>query len=343
MLVIITVAFFMMRAAPGNPYSVDRKLPPQVEANMRASLGLDKPLHEQYFEYLGNVVTGDLGPSMRNKDKTVAELIGEGLPVSLTIGALAMVLAIFFGVGLGVIAAVRQNKAADYSTMGLAMIGISIPTFVTGPLLSLIFGVWLGWFVAAGLDLGRMNFYNLTLPVLTLALPQIAIISRLMRASMIETLRSNSIRTARAKGLSERRILLRHAAPAGEPRDRSPGDADHKADDGGDGADHQRDAETGHDARDHVAAVDVGAEDVQVFEGRREREAVVVLRLVFVRPDEGAEDCDEDQEGKHDKAGHGRLVGKQAPAGIVPQRAALDRCAIEQGGVFGRGGQHGHS
>ncbi|HEY7797291.1 MAG TPA: oligopeptide ABC transporter permease OppB [Hyphomonadaceae bacterium] len=214
MLAIITVAFFMMRAAPGNPYSVDRKLPPEVEANMRASLGLDKPLHEQYFEYLGNVVTGDLGPSMKNKDKTVSELIGEGLPVSLTIGALSMSLAIFFGVGLGVMAAVRQNSAADYSTMGLAMVGISIPTFVTGPLLSLIFGVWLGWFAAAGLDLGRMNFYNLTLPVLTLALPQIAIISRLMRASMIETLRSNSIRTARAKGLSERRILLRHAAPA---------------------------------------------------------------------------------------------------------------------------------
>jgi oligopeptide transport system permease protein len=214
MLAIITIAFFMVRAAPGNPWSADRKLPPQIEANLKASMGLDKPLHEQYFEYLGKVVTGDLGPSLRNKDKTVAELIGEGLPVSATIGAFAISIAIFFGVGLGVIAAVRQNSAADYGVMGLAMIGISIPTFVIGPLLSLVLGLWLGWFEVAGLNLGRMNFYNLTLPVITLALPQIAIISRLMRASMIEVLRSNSIRTARAKGLSEHRILLRHAAPA---------------------------------------------------------------------------------------------------------------------------------
>lgn len=214
MLAIITVAFFLMRAAPGNPYSVDRKLPPEVEANMRASLGLDKPVHEQYLEYLGNVVTGDLGPSMKNKDKTVTELLAEGLPVSLTIGAFAISIALVVGIGLGVAAAVRQNSAADYSAMGLAMVGISIPTFVTGPLLSLIFGLWLSWFAVAGLDLGRMSFYNLTLPIITLALPQIAIISRLMRASMIEVLRSNYIRTARAKGLSERRILMRHAVPA---------------------------------------------------------------------------------------------------------------------------------
>ncbi len=214
MLAIITIAFFMMRAAPGNPYSTDRLLTPEVEANLKASLGLDKPLHEQYVQYLGRVVTGDLGPSMKNKDKTVSELIGEGLPVSLTIGGLAMGLSIFLGVGLGVIAAVRQNSPADYSAMGLAMIGISIPTFVTGPLLSLVFGVWLGWFAVGGLELGRMTFHTLFLPVLTLALPQIAIISRLMRASMIETLRSNYIRTARAKGLSERVILMRHAAPA---------------------------------------------------------------------------------------------------------------------------------
>jgi oligopeptide transport system permease protein len=213
MLAIITIAFFMMRAAPGNPYSTDRKLTPEVEANLKASLGLDRPLHEQYLQYLSRVATGDLGPSMKNKDKSVSELIGEGLPVSFTIGALSMSLAIFLGVGFGVIAAVRQNSPADYSAMGLAMVGISIPTFVTGPLLSLILGVWLGWFAAGGLDLGRMTFNNLFLPVITLALPQIAIISRLMRASMIETLRSNHIRTARSKGLSDAAILLRHAAP----------------------------------------------------------------------------------------------------------------------------------
>ena len=214
MLAIITVAFFMMRAAPGSPYSTERKLPPAVEANLKAHMGLDKPLHEQYLEYVGKVVQGDLGPSMQIYDKSVSQLLGEGLPVSLTIGALAITLGLFFGVMLGVIAAMRQNSLADYSAMSIAMIGISIPTFVTGPLLSLVFGVWLHWFAAGGLDLGRMNFNNIFLPVLTLALPQIAIISRLMRASMIETLRSNSIRTARAKGLSEFRIMMRHALPA---------------------------------------------------------------------------------------------------------------------------------
>ena len=214
MLAVITMAFFMMRAAPGNPYSTDRKLPPEVEANMKASLGLDKPLVQQYAEYVGKVARGDFGPSMRNKDKTVIQLIGEGLPVSLTIGAASMGIALFIGSLLGVLAAIRQNSFADYSVMGLAMFGISIPTFVTGPILSLVFGVYLTLFAVGGLDMGRMNFNNMFLPIVTLALPQIAIISRLMRASMIEVLRSNYIRTARAKGLSERSVLLRHAAPA---------------------------------------------------------------------------------------------------------------------------------
>jgi oligopeptide transport system permease protein len=214
MLVIITVVFFMMRAAPGNPYSAERMLTPAVEANIKASLGLDKELHEQYFEYLGKVVQGDLGPSMVYHDKSVSELLGEGLPYSLAIGGLSITIAIFFGTLLGIMAAVRQNTFADYSVMSIAMIGISIPTFVTGPLLSLVFGVYLKWFAAGGLDLGKMNFHNMFLPVLTLALPQVAIISRLMRASMIEVMRSNYIRTARAKGLGEARILLRHATPA---------------------------------------------------------------------------------------------------------------------------------
>lgn len=214
MLVIITVVFFMMRAAPGNPYSAERMLTPAVEANIKASLGLDKELHEQYFEYLGKVVQGDLGPSMVYHDKDVSELLGEGLPYSLAIGGLSITIAIFFGTLLGIMAAVRQNTFADYSVMSIAMVGISIPTFVTGPLLSLVFGVYLNWFAAGGLDLGRMNFHNMFLPVVTLALPQVAIISRLMRASMIEVMRSNYIRTARAKGLGEARILLRHATPA---------------------------------------------------------------------------------------------------------------------------------
>ncbi|MFC7290944.1 ABC transporter permease [Hirschia litorea] len=214
MLLIITVAFFLMRAAPGNPYSTDRKLAPEVEANMKAALGLDKPLIEQYGNYLGNVVQGDLGPSMRNSDKSVSEIIGDGIGVSLTLGACSMVLAIFIGTALGIGAAIRKNTMTDYSIMAFAMLGISVPTFVIGPILSLAFGVWWGLFSAGGLDLGRMNFSNMFLPVVTLALPQIAIISRLMRASMIEVLQLSYLRTARAKGLSDLTILLRHAAPA---------------------------------------------------------------------------------------------------------------------------------
>lgn len=214
MLAIITVVFFMMRAAPGNPYSAERMLTPAVEANIKASLGLDKPVHEQYLEYLGKVVQGDLGPSMVYHDKSVSQLLGEGLPYSLTIGGLSIAIAMFLGTLLGIIAAVRQNTFADYSVMSIAMIGISIPTFVTGPMLSLVFGVYLKWFAAGGLDLGRMTFHNMFLPIFTLALPQVAIISRLMRASMIEVMRSNYIRTARAKGVGETRILMRHATPA---------------------------------------------------------------------------------------------------------------------------------
>ena len=214
LLAVITMAFFMMRAAPGNPYSTDRKLSPEIETAMKASLGLDKPLVVQYASYIGSVAQGDLGPSMRIKDKTVSEIIMEGLPVSMTIGFASMALAMVVGSMLGALAAIRQNTLADYSVMGLAMFGISTPTFVIGPILSLVFGVWLMWFASGGLDLGRMNVGNMTLPILTLALPQIAIISRLMRASMIEVLRSNFIRTARAKGLGEREILVRHAAPA---------------------------------------------------------------------------------------------------------------------------------
>jgi oligopeptide transport system permease protein len=214
LLIIVTVAFFLMRAAPGGPFDSDRKLSPEVERNIMAKFGMDKPLHEQYVNYIGGIVTGDLGPSMRNKDKDVGELIVEGLPVSLTIGGLAMAVGLFFGTLFGILAALRQNTAADYSVMTFAMAGISIPTFVTGPILALVFAVWLGWFSPSGLEMGRMTFYTLFLPVVTLALPQIAIISRLMRASMIEVLRSNYIRTARSKGLDESDIIMRHALPA---------------------------------------------------------------------------------------------------------------------------------
>ena len=211
--VIITIAFFMMRAAPGSPFDTDRQLPAAIEQNIRAAYGMDKPLIAQYGDYLSKVVRGDLGPSLKYRDKTVTEIIAEGFPVSMTIGVASLCLAMVFGVGLGVAAALRQNRPADFGAMAVAMIGISIPTFVTGPLLALIFGVWLRVLPSGGLQ-GGMSFQNLLLPIITLALPQIAIISRLTRASMIEVIRSNYIRTARAKGLSEWRVITRHAMRA---------------------------------------------------------------------------------------------------------------------------------
>ncbi len=216
MLAIITVAFFMMRAAPGGPFDSDRKLPPATEQAIAAKFGLDKPLHQQYLDYVGGVLQGDFGPSFKTLGKSVNELIADGLPISLTIGALTMLISVFVGATLGVYAGLRQNTAADYSVMGFAMFGISVPTFVTGPVLILLFALGTGWFAVGGLgtwpNIG-MNLHNMTLPILTLCLPQIAIISRLMRASIIETMRSNHIRTARAKGLSERDVILRHALP----------------------------------------------------------------------------------------------------------------------------------
>lgn len=214
-LVIITVAFFMMRLAPGGPFDSERRLPPDVQERLLANFGLDKPLHEQYFDYMGGLVQGDLGPSMTYRDKTVADLIVEGFPVSATIGLASVLLAVFVGTLLGGLAALRQNKASDYGVMTIAMVGISIPPFVTGPILALIFGLYLGWLPMGGLALGGdMTVRHLTLPVITLALPQIAVIARLMRASMIEVLRSNYVRTARAKGLSETVVLRRHVLRA---------------------------------------------------------------------------------------------------------------------------------
>ena len=207
---VVTAAFFMMRAAPGNPFDSDRKLPPEVERSIMAKYGMDRPLGEQYVAYVGNVLQGDLGPSLKYKDKSVAELISEGLPTSAVIGLSALTLACLVGIGLGIVAALRQNQMIDNVTMAIAVLGVCIPTFVTAPLLVLVFAAKLGWLPTAGLN----GIRSLILPVAVLALPQIAIISRLTRAGMIEVLRSNYIRTARAKGLSEVRIVLRHGLRA---------------------------------------------------------------------------------------------------------------------------------
>jgi oligopeptide transport system permease protein len=205
----IAIAFFMIRMAPGGPFDSERSLPPEVEANLRAAYHLDDPLYKQFGRYLGNLAHGDFGPSFQYKDFTVTELVMAGFPVSLRLGGLAMLLALLVGVSAGTIAALRQNTRTDFAVMATSMTGISIPNFVMAPILILLFAVYLGWLPAGGL--GDGGFEYLILPVISLALPQIAYISRLTRGSMIEVLNSNFIRTARAKGLPEWRVILRHA------------------------------------------------------------------------------------------------------------------------------------
>ena len=210
--VIVTLAFFMMRAAPGGPFDSQRKLTPEVERNIKAAYNLDKPLTQQYLIYLGKVVHGDLGPSYKNKDFTVVQLIATGLPVSARLGLCAVALALLLGTFLGVNAALKQNRWEDYSVMTVAMLGITIPTFVTAPILTLLLGISAGWLPVGGWNGGALGY--MVLPVTVLALPQIAVVARLMRGSMIEVLRTNYIRTARAKGLPTHRIVLGHALRA---------------------------------------------------------------------------------------------------------------------------------
>jgi len=208
LLVLITIAFFLIRMAPGGPFDGEKVLPPEIRANLDATYHLDEPLLQQYFRYLGQIISGDFGPSFQYKDWTVNELIARGFPVSATIGGLAMLLAFILGVSIGTIAALRQNSAVDYSVMGVAMLGISIPNFVVAPLLILVVAVYAGWLPAGGWD---WSWQRMVLPVITLALPVIAYIARLTRGSMIEVLHSNYIRTARAKGLPEWLVIRRHA------------------------------------------------------------------------------------------------------------------------------------
>lgn len=209
LLVLITVSFFMMRFAPGNPFSSERSLSPEVMAHIQQKYGLDKPMYQQYLTYMGNLLEGDLGPSFKYKDYTVNELVSKALPVSATIGSVAFIFALVLGVSLGIMAALKQNSWIDYGSMALAMFGVVVPSFVLAPVLTLIFSINLKWLPAGGWQGGQLPF--MVLPVIGMAMYYISSIARIMRGSMIEVLHSNFIRTARAKGLPLHHIILRHA------------------------------------------------------------------------------------------------------------------------------------
>lgn len=209
---IVTIAFFMIRLAPGGPFDAERTVPPEVAANLDRAYGLDRPLLAQYATYLGNLLRGDFGPSFRYKDFTVGQLIRSGFPVSLAVGGLAMLCAAALGTALGAFAALRRNTGLDHGVMAAAMAGVAIPNFVMAPLLSLVLGVHLGWLPVAGWGGGSPA--HLVLPVAALALPQIAYVARLTRAGLLEVLRADFIRTAHAKGLPDRLVVTRHALRA---------------------------------------------------------------------------------------------------------------------------------
>ncbi|MBP54745.1 oligopeptide ABC transporter permease OppB [Marinobacter sp.] len=208
-LALITVSFVLMHAAPGGPFTNERNVPEAVMENIEAKYNLDKPLWQQYLIYVGNVAQGDLGPSFRYKDFTVNELIESSFPRSAYIGAWSFLFVVVFGVGLGVIAALKQNRWPDYTVMTAAMTGVVFPNFVMAPLLVLLFAVTLRWLPAGGWEGGQVEY--IVLPIIAMATSYIAQVARITRSSMIETLRSPFIRTARAKGIPRHKIVLRHA------------------------------------------------------------------------------------------------------------------------------------
>ncbi|HEX8664584.1 MAG TPA: ABC transporter permease subunit [Beijerinckiaceae bacterium] len=203
---IVTISFFLIRVAPGGPFDREQPLEAKVMENLRRIYRLDLPLAEQYGLYLGALVRGDFGPSFYFRDFTVAELFARGLPVSIMLGALALSLALLVGGALGTVAAFRQNSAADHAVVGLAAVGLTIPNFVVAPVLQIVFGLMLAWLPVGGWG----TWPNLVLPVVTLGLPQVAVIARMTRAALIETLRQNHIRTLRSLGLPAS-VIVRHA------------------------------------------------------------------------------------------------------------------------------------
>ncbi|WP_032093033.1 MULTISPECIES: oligopeptide ABC transporter permease OppB [Pasteurellaceae] len=207
--ILITLSFFMMRLAPGSPFTSEKNYPPEVIANIEAKYHLNEPLYKQYLIYLQDLAHGDFGPSFKYKDYTVNQLVSAAFPVSLKLGVSAFIVALILGVSAGTIAALKQNKWLDYLIMAFAMTGVVIPSFVVAPLLVLLFSITLRWLPSGGWEGGALQF--MLMPMFALCLSYIASIARITRGSMIEVLHSNFIRTAKAKGLPMRRILLKHA------------------------------------------------------------------------------------------------------------------------------------
>jgi oligopeptide transport system permease protein len=211
LLVIVSLSFLILRLAPGGPFDQEQGVDAAVRANLERAYGLDRSLPVQYGQYLRALAHGDFGPSLRQRDFTVRELIAQGLPVSLTLGLAALLLALASGIGAGIAAAVWQGRAADHALSAAAALALALPSFVIGPLLALVFAIHLHWLPVAGWQGGAPRF--LVLPVITLALPMAAYLARLTRASLIESLRSTYVRSARARGIGFARVLWRHALP----------------------------------------------------------------------------------------------------------------------------------
>ncbi len=209
--VIVTATFFMVRFVPGGPFTGEKAIPPEILKNLEAHYGLDRPLWRQYAAYLGHVVRGDLGPSFKYPNRTVNEIIADKLPVSLELGGWALLVSLGVGLPLGIAAAVRKNTFIDYVCSAAGQIGICVPIFVGGPLLALFFGIYLHWFNVSGWD----EPFDRALPALTLGLAYASYVMRLTRGGMLEVLNQDFIRTARAKGASELRVIFRHALRGG--------------------------------------------------------------------------------------------------------------------------------
>lgn len=211
LLIVATLTFFMMKKAPGGPFDTEKATTPEIKAQLEAQYGLNKPVFQQYLDYMGQLVRGDLGPSFKYAGWSVTELLADAFPVSLELGCYALAFALTFGLIAGTIASLKKNTAGDYIPMSLATIGICLPTFVTGPLLILVFGITLHWFNTSGWDFPS----DRVLPGITLGLYYTAYVARLTRAGMLEILNQDFIRTARAKGASEWRVVWRHSLRGG--------------------------------------------------------------------------------------------------------------------------------